>query len=133
MHAAEALEVRPLRVSSPLKGKGKGLCVCVCVCVGWPFRGFPLAPYLVSFPCFLLVSLHPLVSSGSMAKYQERPRGKAIVADGYSVTAEGSCFSVFEYAFASFVPLISAGRPLERKNVKKPLAEQTPGTHTGCT
>ena len=32
----------------------------------WPFRGFPLAPYLVSFPCFLLVSLqHPLVSSGN--------------------------------------------------------------------
>ena len=34
--------------------------------VGWPVRGFPLAPYLVSFPCFLLVSLqHPLVSSGN--------------------------------------------------------------------
>ena len=33
---------------------------------GWPVRGFPLAPYLVSFPCFLLVSLqHPLVSSGN--------------------------------------------------------------------
>ena len=32
----------------------------------WPVRGFPLAPYLVSFPCFLLVSLqHPLVSSGN--------------------------------------------------------------------
>ena len=35
----------------------------------WPFRGFPLAPYLVSFPCFLLVSLqHPLVSSGNPGK-----------------------------------------------------------------
>ena len=34
--------------------------------MAWPFRGFPLAPYLVSFPCFLLVSLqHPLVSSGN--------------------------------------------------------------------
>ena len=32
----------------------------------WPVREFPLAPYLVSFPCFLLVSLqHPLVSSGN--------------------------------------------------------------------
>ena len=34
--------------------------------VHWPFQGFPLAPYLVSFPCFLLVSLeHPLVSWGN--------------------------------------------------------------------
>ena len=42
---------------------------CVAVrraALPWPFRGFPLAPYLVSFPCFLLVSLqHPLVSSGN--------------------------------------------------------------------
>ena len=39
---------------------------CVARCMSWPVRGFPLAPYLVSFPCFLLVSLqHPLVSSGN--------------------------------------------------------------------
>ena len=37
----------------------------MCV-LSWPVQGFPLAPYLVSFPCFLLVSLqHPLVSSGN--------------------------------------------------------------------
>ena len=36
----------------------------------WPVRGFPLAPYLVSFPCFLLVSLqHPLVSWGNSSSY----------------------------------------------------------------
>ena len=50
---------RAASLSCPLSGAGEPhLC--------WPVRGFPLAPYLVSFPCFLLVSLqHPLVSSGN--------------------------------------------------------------------